>query len=114
MDIANFNALFAWIAQHPDWAYATVFFAALTESLAVVGLFIPGALVMFGAGAVVAVGSLELWATLRGRPRARLPATPAATGWGVTTVPNCPIAGLSGAIRNCWKRARRSFTGMAA
>lgn len=64
MDITNFNALFAWIAQHPEWAYATVFLAAFTESLAFVGLFIPGALVMFGAGAVVAAGSLELWATL--------------------------------------------------
>ncbi|MFH1817544.1 MAG: VTT domain-containing protein [Pseudomonadota bacterium] len=64
MDIANYSALIAWIARHPEWAYATVFLAALTESLAVVGLFIPGALVMFGAGAVVAVGSLELWATL--------------------------------------------------
>jgi len=64
MDIAHFNALIAWIAQHPEWAYATVFLAAFSESLAVVGLFVPGALVMFGAGAVVAVGSLELWATL--------------------------------------------------
>lgn len=64
MDIANFSALIAWIARHPEWAYATVFLAAFTESLAFVGLFIPGALVMFGAGAVVAVGSLELWATL--------------------------------------------------
>lgn len=64
MDIAHFNALIAWIARHPEWAYATVFLAAFTESLAVVGLFIPGALVMFGAGAVVAVGSLDLWATL--------------------------------------------------
>lgn len=64
MDIANFSALIAWIARHPEWAYATVFLAAFTESLAFVGLFIPGALVMFGAGAVVAVGSLELWDTL--------------------------------------------------
>ncbi|KVW97864.1 bifunctional DedA family/phosphatase PAP2 family protein [Thiobacillus denitrificans] len=64
MDIANFNTLIAWIARHPEWAYATVFLAAFSESLAVVGLFIPGALVMFGAGAVVAVGSLELWVTL--------------------------------------------------
>ena len=64
MDIANFNALITWIARHPDWAYAVVFLAAFTESLAFVGLFIPGVLVMFGAGAVVAAGSLELWATL--------------------------------------------------
>ena len=64
MDIANFNALIAWIARHPDWAYATVFLAAFSESLAVVGLFVPGALIMFGAGAVVAAGSLDLWSTL--------------------------------------------------
>ena len=64
MDIANFNALIAWIARHPEWAYSTVFLAAFTESLAVVGLFIPGALIMFGAGAIVAIGSLGLWATL--------------------------------------------------
>lgn len=64
MDIASFSALIAWVARHPEWAYATVFLAAFTESLAVVGLFIPGALVMFGAGAVVAAGSLELWVTL--------------------------------------------------
>ncbi|HUX30680.1 MAG TPA: VTT domain-containing protein [Thiobacillus sp.] len=64
MDIANFSGLIAWIARHPEWAYATVFLAAFTESLAVVGLFVPGALIMFGAGAVVAVGPLDLWATL--------------------------------------------------
>ena len=64
MDIANFNTLIAWIARHPEWAYATVFFAAFTESLAVIGLFVPGALIMFGVGAIVAVGSLDLWATL--------------------------------------------------
>lgn len=64
MDIASFSALIAWIARHPEWAYAVVFFAAFSESLAVVGLLIPGALVMFGAGAVVAAGSLDLWATL--------------------------------------------------
>jgi membrane protein DedA with SNARE-associated domain/membrane-associated phospholipid phosphatase len=64
MDIVDINALIVWIARHPHWTYATVFFAALTESLAVVGLFVPGAFIMFGAGAVVAAGSLDLWATL--------------------------------------------------
>lgn len=64
MDIANLSALFAWIARHPDWAYATVFLAAFAESLAVMGLFVPGALIMFCAGAIVAAGSLDLWATL--------------------------------------------------
>jgi hypothetical protein len=48
MDMVDINALIGWIAQHPHWAYATVFFAALTESVVLVGLFVPGALVMFG------------------------------------------------------------------
>lgn len=64
MHLIDINALISWITQHPHWAYATVFFAALTESLALVGLFVPGALIMFGLGAVVALGSLNLWATL--------------------------------------------------
>lgn len=64
MHLIDINALIGWITQHPHWAYATVFFAALTESLALVGLFVPGALIMFGLGAVVAIGSLNLWATL--------------------------------------------------
>ncbi|MGA7181084.1 MAG: VTT domain-containing protein [Thiobacillaceae bacterium] len=64
MDIAHFSALIDWIAQHPHWAYATIFLAALGESLVVVGLFVPGAIVMFGVGALVAVGSLNLWPSL--------------------------------------------------
>lgn len=64
MDFANLSALFAWIARHPDWAYAMVFLAAFTESLAVMGLFVPGAFMMFCAGAIVAAGLLDLWATL--------------------------------------------------
>lgn len=64
MDIANLSTLFAWITRHPDWAYAAVFIVAFTESLVVMGLFVPGSLIMFCAGAIVASGSLELWATL--------------------------------------------------
>jgi len=40
------------------------FCCALTESLVLGGLFVPGALVMFGVGAVVAASSLDLRATL--------------------------------------------------
>jgi membrane protein DedA with SNARE-associated domain len=35
----------------------------LTESVVLVGLFVPGALVMFGVGVVVVASSLDLWAT---------------------------------------------------
>lgn len=56
--------LLEWIAQHSEWAYGTIFAVALTESLVFVGLIVPGALVLFAAGALVGAGSLDLWATL--------------------------------------------------
>lgn len=60
----DIQPLLDWIVQHPHWAGATVFLIALAESLALVGLFIPGTLAMFGVGALVAAGALNLWATL--------------------------------------------------
>ncbi len=53
-----------WIASHPGWAGWLVFLIALGESLAVVGLFVPGAVLMFVVGALVGGGMMELWPTL--------------------------------------------------
>ncbi|MGA7983384.1 MAG: VTT domain-containing protein [Chromatiaceae bacterium] len=62
-----FQNLLAWVSAHPLWAHLTVFLVALTESLAVVGLIVPGVIMMLGAGALIATGTLEfvpvcLWA----------------------------------------------------
>ncbi len=54
----------ALLIQHPRWAWAAVFLINLSESLLVVGLFVPGTVVMFGIGALVAMGAMGLWATL--------------------------------------------------
>ena len=43
---------------------AVVFIVALAESLAVVGLIVPGALVMVAAGALVTLGAVGFWPTL--------------------------------------------------
>ncbi|MCW9058410.1 MAG: phosphatase PAP2 family protein [Gammaproteobacteria bacterium] len=56
--------LLEWLQQHPHWAGFTVFLTAFLESLLVVGLFMPGAVLMFGFGALVATGVMELWPTL--------------------------------------------------
>lgn len=58
------ESLLVWIGQHPYWAGTAVFLVSLAESLAVVGLLIPGTVVMFGVGALVAAGAMELWSTL--------------------------------------------------
>jgi membrane protein DedA with SNARE-associated domain/membrane-associated phospholipid phosphatase len=54
------DKLLAVIVLHPGLAYAAVFLISLSESLALVGLIVPGTVIMFGVGAVVATGSLGL------------------------------------------------------
>lgn len=56
----NFMNLVAFISQHPNLAYGAVFLVSVSESLALVGLLVPGTVIMFGVGAIVATGSLRL------------------------------------------------------
>jgi membrane protein DedA with SNARE-associated domain/membrane-associated phospholipid phosphatase len=49
-----------WIAMHPHAFSVAVFFIAMTESLVVLGLLIPGAALLFGAGALMATGTLPI------------------------------------------------------
>lgn len=56
--------LIEWIRQYPGWSGAIVFAVALLESLVLVGVAVPGAAVMLGAGALVALGAMDLWTTL--------------------------------------------------
>lgn len=54
------NIILAFIAQHSGMAYGAIFLVSFSESLALVGLLMPGTVIMFGVGAVVATGSLGL------------------------------------------------------
>ncbi|KAF0191687.1 MAG: membrane-associated protein [Gammaproteobacteria bacterium] len=64
MDTSFLQALLDWVAHHPTWAGLLVFLIALTESLVIIGLFVPGATLIFGVGALIATGSMNLWSTL--------------------------------------------------
>ena len=55
------QTLLDWIALHPYAFNAAVFCIALMESLVVLGLLIPGAAMLFGAGALIATGTLPLY-----------------------------------------------------
>jgi len=55
--------LLNWIAANPGWAYLFVGAVALAESLAVVGMIVPGVIMMIGAGALIATGTLGFWPT---------------------------------------------------
>lgn len=54
----SFETVYAWIALHPHYAGLAVFLIAMAESLAIVGLLIPGVAMMFAAGALVGAGAL--------------------------------------------------------
>lgn len=56
--------LVSWVGAHPGLSGGVVFLIALGESLAVIGLLIPGSAVMFAIGALVAAGALNVWVTL--------------------------------------------------
>src|SRR5512145_1525788 len=58
------TALFTWIEHHPHVAGLGVALLCFAESLALVGFLLPGAALMFGVGALVGSGVLELWPTL--------------------------------------------------
>ena len=53
--------LLDWVAQNPNWAGAAVFLVSFSESMAIVGLLIPGVAMMFAAGALIAAGALDFW-----------------------------------------------------
>ncbi len=55
------NAMFAWVAAHPGWMSAVIFLTAAAESLTIVGVIIPGALIMFTLGAFIGLGHVDFW-----------------------------------------------------
>ena len=55
------TALFAWVAAHPGWMSAVIFITSLSESLTIVGVIVPGALIMFTLGTLIGLGHLEFW-----------------------------------------------------
>jgi undecaprenyl-diphosphatase len=62
--ISSLQPLLDWVAQNPLWAGVIVFLVALAESLAIVGLVVPGVVIMFGIGALIATDVLAFWPTM--------------------------------------------------
>jgi undecaprenyl-diphosphatase len=54
-----YTALTQWITAHPGWMGLVIFLTSLCESLAIVGLVVPGALLMFSFGALIALEYLD-------------------------------------------------------
>lgn len=56
-----YQLFISWIELHASWAELIVFFIALVESLAIVGLLVPGVAMMFAAGALIGNETLSFF-----------------------------------------------------
>jgi len=58
------NTLTQLINQHPTWAGIIVFLVAMIESLAIIGVVVPGVAIMFAIGALISNGTLDMVSTV--------------------------------------------------
>jgi membrane protein DedA with SNARE-associated domain len=58
-----FHQLLDWTAQNPEYAGMIIFSMALAESLAIIGVLIPGVIILFGAGTLIGAGVLDFWSS---------------------------------------------------
>ncbi len=58
------DAIIAWVTQNPQWSFIVVFLVSLSESLAFVGLIVPGSVALAAIGLLIGTGSLPLYETL--------------------------------------------------
>lgn len=54
------NDLLSWLNLHPGWGLVVVFVIAVFESLVLVGILLPGVVILFGMGALIGLGVLDL------------------------------------------------------
>ncbi|HFE39074.1 MAG TPA: hypothetical protein ENK06_11760 [Gammaproteobacteria bacterium] len=64
MDWQSIQPFFTWLSENPAWSGLIVFLIALSESLLIVGLIVPGTILMFGVGTLVGTGVLDIHETL--------------------------------------------------
>ncbi len=64
MNEGSFHEALAWVAAHPAWTGLFVFVVAFLESLAVVGVLVPGAIMMVAFGAAITLDYMAFWPTV--------------------------------------------------
>ena len=69
MDNGWTQDLLNWLSANPGWAGFWVFVMSFVESLAFVGILVPGIIILFGLGALIALGAMDmatiwLWGSL--------------------------------------------------
>lgn len=61
LSILDLDIFTQWIGQNPQWALFIVFGIAFIESLAVIGLLMPGWLLLVGVGVLIGTGNINFY-----------------------------------------------------
>ena len=64
MMTSSLSTIIGLIASHPNIAYTAVFLLALSESVPIVGLVVPGSAVIVAISALTPTGMVKLWPLL--------------------------------------------------
>jgi len=64
MTLETIQPLIDWLAAHPDLSGLIIFLIACSESLALVGIVVPGVVFMLSIGTLVGLGAINLWSAL--------------------------------------------------
>jgi len=60
LDTGLTQDLLNWLNVHPGWGFVIVFLVAFFESLVLIGILLPGIVILFGVGTLIGLGLLEL------------------------------------------------------
>ena len=60
MDSSWTQDLLNWVSHNPGWTGVLVFLVTCIESLVVIGILLPGIFILFGVGAMIGLGVIDL------------------------------------------------------
>jgi len=60
LDTGWTQELLSWLNAHPGWGVSLVFLVAFFESLVLIGILLPGIVILFGVGTLIGLGVLDM------------------------------------------------------
>lgn len=60
MEVGWTHELLTWLESNPGWGWVIVFLISFFESLVLIGIVLPGIMILFGVGAMIGLGVMEL------------------------------------------------------
>ncbi|OED50211.1 hypothetical protein ACH42_01315 [Endozoicomonas sp. (ex Bugula neritina AB1)] len=64
MDVSYFDVVTLWLKEHNNWLGVVIFLVAMMESLAIIGLVMPGVTMLFALGTIAGAGAMGVYLML--------------------------------------------------